>query len=342
MEYKVRTGRPLQGSLEEIAIAMGSNKTSARDHALRLHEEGLLVAPPRNGDGSWSIDPRPPSAAEVPSAADVRRRRGLIDPARLKARGERSPQRTIAFAESGPPLAVVSEEERVPLPARNGIRRGTGTGSDAEEEPVPLPRATPLWEPGGETPRAGARTRAFDDDSYDLSTSTIEPKGGDLKLTIDGLCRRLWPAGRKIIDSPPDLRTLYWFALLLKSPEHHPWAEHILDMATLKPHSGEKRMRNPFAYLQRCLQEQQPWIVGTFVPAEFVKPLAVPGPANTAPADRPASPGQPTSHELDKLEKQIRVRYLTEGVPFEEALWRAARQVEPIRARADPQPPKPR
>jgi len=253
-----------------------------------------------------------------------------------------------------PQLQLPGLEAEDPAPVRLDVwaRKGPSDGRLSAQRSIKRPSesAAPPWEPGWETPRAHARTRAFDD-SYDLSSSTIEPKGGDLRLTIDGLCRRLWPAGRKTIDCQPDLRTLYWLAVLLNSAEHRPWVEHVLDTAELKPRSGIKRMLNPFAYLQGCLQKQRPWIVGSFVPAEFVKPLAIPSSRQPAPADPAAPPVPPTDDrplarrsdaEWDDQLKLVVEMYRNKGMPIDEARARAREMVGLPASAADPQPPKPR
>ena len=88
--YERTNGHPAEGTLEHLADILGSNKTSVRDTALRLEDEGLLVGPIQLGNGNWRLQRHIPIAGEVPSAAEVRSRRGLVHPKRLRATAHRA------------------------------------------------------------------------------------------------------------------------------------------------------------------------------------------------------------------------------------------------------------
>jgi hypothetical protein len=163
-----QSGKAVEGRAEEIAVLLDSNKTSVGDHAKRLAEEGLLETPFRLENGLLRLAVIRPTLADVPSPTEVRQRRGLAPPKRIRARGYADGQQSLPFPT--PALGVVggnatvdqaakrgqTDEEPDPLPGRNGnpFHAGSGTRSSTKEEPDPLPADAPHRESGG--PRASS------------------------------------------------------------------------------------------------------------------------------------------------------------------------------------------
>lgn len=160
------------GTLEGLAVVLGSNKTSVRDHARRLESLGLMAVEVA-ADGQWQLRVRVPELGEIPSAAEARAASGRTLPKRVRyqASPTRTPQRSLPF-DDGPvilnlvlpdsPDDPVAEREPVPDATQNGnpfpFRDETRSRSVPEREPVPVPSppemAGPPGESGGETPRA--------------------------------------------------------------------------------------------------------------------------------------------------------------------------------------------
>lgn len=160
------------GTLEELAVALGSNKTSVRDHARRLESLGLMAIAV-HPDGRWQLTVCVPDLAAIPSAAEARAAAGRSLPKRLRCRGEATGQKALPLTgeDDGAALSVVfpdssdhevSQREPVPDVSHNGnpfpMCHGTGSRSGTERERVPVVKppetASPPGEPAVETPRA--------------------------------------------------------------------------------------------------------------------------------------------------------------------------------------------